>query len=65
MVQKFPFVWKEKGYKKLLASSGSTSGMDKTPTQDEYENALKGGTDLNKKIVKLVELNELACEDFI
>ena len=35
-------------------------GMDKIDTQDEYENALEGDMDLNKKIVKLCELNELA-----
>ena len=27
------------------------SGVDEVPTQDEYENALKGHTDLNKKII--------------
>ena len=41
------------------------SGMDEIPTQDEYKNALKGDTDLNKKITKLGELNELAYEDVI
>ena len=55
----------EKGYKKLLVSSGSKSGIDKTPTVDEYENAMKGKTDLNNKIVKLGELNELSYEDLI
>ena len=30
--------------------------MDKIPTQDEYENALKGDTDLNKKMVELGKL---------
>ena len=39
--------------------------MDKIPTQEEYENALEGDDDLNKKIVKLSELNELAYEDLI
>ena len=39
------------------------SGMDKTPSQDEYENALKGGIDLVEKIVKLGELNKLTYED--
>ena len=29
---------KQKGYKKLLVSSGFTSGMDKISTKDEYEN---------------------------
>ena len=41
------------------------SGMDKISTQDENENALKGNTDLNKKIIKFGGLNELADEDFI
>ena len=41
------------------------SGMDQIPMQDEYENALEGDMDLNKKIAKLGELNELACEDLI
>ena len=39
--------------------------MDKIPAQEEYENALEGNDDLNKKIVKLGELNELAYEDLI
>ena len=33
--KKFPLHGKQKGYKKLLVISGSTSGMDKIPTQDE------------------------------
>ena len=41
------------------------SGMDKIPTQDEYQNALQGDTGHNKRMVKLGELNELACKDFI
>ena len=40
-------------------------GVDKIPTQDEYENALEVDMDLNKKIIKLGELNELAYEDLI
>ena len=56
---------KLKGYKKLLVSTGSAPGMDKIPTQEEYENALEGDDDLNKKIIKLGELNELAYEDLI
>ena len=51
-----------KGYKKLLVSRGSTSDMDKIPTQDEYENAIEGDTDL-KKIIKLGELHELAYKE--
>ena len=41
------------------------SGMDKISMQDEYEHALKGGMDLDKKIIKLGDLNELAYEDLI
>ena len=40
-------------------------GMDKSPTQDEYESALEGDGDLDKKFVKLGELNKFACEDLI
>ena len=39
--------------------------MDEIPTQDEYQNALEGVMDLNKKILKLSELNELAYKDLI
>ena len=39
--------------------------MDEIPTQDEYENSLESDMDLNKKMVKLGELNELAYEDLI
>ena len=43
-----------------MVSSGSISGVDKIPTVEEYENALKGDADLDKKLVKLGELNKLA-----
>ena len=43
----------------------STSGVDKIPTQDEYKNALERDMDLDKKIVKLGELKEVAYEDLI
>ena len=56
---------KQKVYKKLLVSTGTTPGVDKIPMQKEYESALKGDGDLNRKIVKLGELNELAYEDLI
>ena len=39
-------------------------GVDKI-TQDEYESALEGNEDLDKKIVKLGELKKLAYEDLI
>ena len=38
-------------------------GVDKIPIQEEYENTLKGDTDLNEKIVKLDEFNELVYEN--
>ena len=50
---------KWKGCKKLLLSNGTMSGIYEIPTQDEYD------ADLNKKIAKLGELNELACKDLI
>ena len=56
---------KKKIFILLSSQAKSTSGMDKIPMQDEYENALKGNTDLNTKTVKLGELNELTYEDFI
>ena len=34
-------------------------------TQDEYKSALEGDEDLDKKIAKLGELNELEYEDLI
>ena len=46
-------------YKKLLESNGSVPGGYKIPTQDEYKNALEGDMNLDKKIIKLGELNEL------
>ena len=56
---------KWKGYKKFLVSTSTTLGVDKIHMQGEYESALGGNEDLNKKIVKLGELNELMCEDLI
>ena len=47
--EKFLLHGKWKDYKKLLVSNGSTSLVDKVPTQDEYENALEGDMELNKK----------------
>ena len=58
--EKFLLHGKWKGYKKLLLSTSTTPAVDKTPTQEEYENALEGNKDLHKKTVKLGELNELA-----
>ena len=55
--KKFLLHRKLEGYKKLLVSTGSTPGMDKIPTQEEYEDALKGNEELDKNIIKLGELN--------
>ena len=41
------------------------SGVNKNPMQKEYENALMGDTDLDKKIMKVGKLNKLAYKDLI
>ena len=51
--------------KNFLVSTGATPGVDKIPMQEEYESTLERNEDLNKRIVKLGELNELAYEDLI
>ena len=56
---------KQKGYKKLLVSTGTTPGVDEIPMQEEFDSMLEGHDDLDKKIVKLGELNELAYEDLL
>ena len=38
--KKFLLHGKHKGYKRLLVSSGSLSGVDKIPIQERYENAV-------------------------
>ena len=48
-----------------MVSNGSTSGVGEILTQDEYNKALEGDTVLDKKIVKLCELNELVYENLI
>ena len=53
-----------KGYKKLLVSSLSMSGVGKILMQEEYEDAHKGDMDLYK-IVKLGELNRLTCKELL
>ena len=47
--EKFLLHGKHNGYRKLLVSSRSTSGMDTIPAQDEHENALERDTDIDKK----------------
>ena len=44
---------------------GSRVNVDKVTLQDEYEEALQGEIYLNEKIIKLVNLGELAYKDFI
>ena len=63
--EKFLSCGKLKGYQKLLVSTHTTLVVDKIPTQEEYESALEGDDDLDKKILKLGELNELAYNNFI
>ena len=63
--QKFLSYGKHKRHRKLLVRSGFTSGVDEIPTLSKYENALKKGMDLDKKIINVCELNELAYEDLI
>ena len=63
--EKFLSRGKHKGYKKLLVSTSATPGVNKIPMQGEYENALEGDEDLDKRIVKLGELNKLVYEDLI
>ena len=48
----------------MLISSGTMVGVYKISTQDEDKNALKGDMNLNKKVLKLGELKELAYDDF-
>ena len=50
---------------KVIGSNRSTEGVDKIPMQSEYNDVFKGKADLNKKFIKLGELNELAYEDLI
>ena len=54
--EKFLLHGKQKGYKKLLVSTGTTPGVDKIPMQEEYKSALEEDEDLNKKIVNLILL---------
>ena len=39
--------------------------MDKIPRQEEYQSALEGDDDLDKKMLKLGKLNQLLREDLI
>ena len=56
---------KRKDYKKLLVGDGSTGGADKIPVQDEFEETLEDEWNLDKKIFKLGEFNELSYEGLI
>ena len=48
-----------------MVSTGPRSGVDKIPMQEEYENDLESDMDLDNKIIKLGDLNQLACENLI
>ena len=50
---------------KATGRKGSTVGGDKIPMQKEFEEAQGCGTDIDEKVIKLSELNELAHEDLI
>ena len=63
--EKFLLCGKQKGYKKLLGSTSTTPGVDKIPMQEEYDSALEGHDDLDKKIIRSGESNEFAYEDLI
>ena len=39
--------------------------VDKAPTQDECDETIEGEMDLDKSIVKFVELNQVAYKDLI
>ena len=54
-----------RGYKKLLVEEGKTVGVDKMPTQTEYENAALGTSIEDMAVTKLGELNVLAYEDIL
>ena len=56
---------KYKGCKKLLVITCNTPGVDNTSMQEEFESARERDEDLDNKIVKLGEVNELANEDLI
>ena len=45
--------------KKYSNNKGFMLQVNKIPTQDEYGDALKAGTDLDKKVIKVGELHEL------
>ena len=47
---------KRKDYKKLLVGSVSTVKVDKIFTQAKFEQALEGGTDIDKMIDQLIVL---------
>ena len=64
-LEKFLLEGKRKSYKKLLVGKRSKVRVDKVPTKEEYDDAPQDENDLNKKIVLLLNLNELAYEDLI
>ena len=51
------------GYKQLLVILGSTVEVDKVPMYKEYDKGLEGDVDLDKKVVKLGNLNVLTYKN--
>jgi len=54
-----------RGYKKLLVGEGKTVGVDKVPTQTEFEAAEHGSSVQDEAVKKLGKLNVLAYEDIL
>ena len=48
-----------------MVNTGATPDLEKIHTQEQYESALDQNEDLNKRIVKQGELNELMNKDLI
>jgi len=63
--EKFLARGKRKGYAKLLLCKKNEVGVDKIPTTSELAVAESGGTEADKRVVKVGELNEFAYEDLI
>ena len=54
-----------RGYKKLLVGEGKTVGVDKVPTQTEFEMAEHGSSVQDEAVRKLGELNVPEYEDIL
>ncbi len=53
------------GYLKLFIGEGKTVGVDKMPTQTEFEIAEHGSSVKDEAIKKLVKLNVISHEDIL